>query len=111
MVINVFIAYKLMKYAFEKGKINIIDLFQKAGYSYRGVYNNDMSFIKRVGLDEYPHYHIYVKELDNEILINMHLDQKKPSYEGVAAHNAEYNGELVEKEMERVKKVIESLSK
>ena len=95
-----------MQFKFKKLTTNIIDLMQKAGYSYRGVYNGDMNFIKRIGLDEYPHYHIYIKEQENEFIMNMHLDQKKPSYEGAAAHNAEYNGELIEKEMERVKRLI-----
>jgi hypothetical protein len=95
-----------MQFKFKKPKTNIIDLIRNCGYSYRGVDNGEISFIKRVGLDEYPHYHIYAKELNGEILLNMHLDQKKPSYEGAAAHNAEYNGELIEKEMERVKKLL-----
>lgn len=93
-----------------KPKINIIDLIRSAGYSYRGINNGDMSFIKRVGLDEYPHYHIYVKAENDNIIINLHFDQKKPSYEGASAHSGEYNGEIVEKEMERLRKVIESLS-
>lgn len=99
-----------MKFTFKKPKNNIIDLIRSAGYSYRGTNNSDMSFIKRVGLDEYPHYHIYGKEENDNIIINLHFDQKKPSYEGASAHSGEYNGELVEKEMERVRKVIESLS-
>jgi hypothetical protein len=99
-----------MKFTFEKGEANIIDLFQKAGYSYRGVNNGDMSFIKRAGRDEYPHYHIYVKTEGENVILNMHFDQKRPSYEGASAHNADYDGELVEKEMERIKEVIKSAS-
>ncbi len=37
--------------------------------------------------------------------ISLHLDAKKPSYEGTAAHGGEYQGELVEKEMERIMKI------
>jgi len=99
-----------MKFTFPKPSSNIIDLFRSAGYSYRGVVEGDMSFIKRVGYNEYPHYHIYVKDLGKEILLNMHLDQKRPSYSGASAHSGEYNGDLVEREMERVKEVIKSLS-
>jgi hypothetical protein len=95
-----------MKFVFKKGEKNILDIFQKAGYSYRGVVGGDMSFIKRVGLDEYPHYHIYVKSDGDNMILNMHLDQKKPSYESASAHNAEYDSELVEKEMERIKAII-----
>jgi hypothetical protein len=100
-----------MKFVFEKKNINILDLFRNAGYSYRGVVEGDMSFIKRVGYNEYPHYHIYAKDLGKEISLNMHLDQKRPSYSGASAHSGEYNGDLVEKEMERVKEVIKSLNR
>jgi hypothetical protein len=99
-----------MKFTFLKPSSNIIDLFRSAGYSYRGVVEGDMSFIKRVGYDEYPHYHIYVKIEGDNVIMNMHLDQKKPSYSGASAHNADYDGELVEREMERVKEVIKSIS-
>jgi hypothetical protein len=95
-----------MKFVFKRPAVNIIDLFRQAGYSYRGTNNGDMNFIKRVGIDEYPHYHIYVKDLGEEIVLNLHLDQKAPSYEGAAKHNAEYEGELVEREMERIKDII-----
>src|SRR4030042_552414 len=95
-----------MQIKIPKPQANILDPFRSAGYSYRGVSDGDMSFIKRVGIDEYPHYHIYVKDLGEEISLNLHLDQKKPSYEGAPRHSGEYEGELVEKEMERIKKVL-----
>jgi hypothetical protein len=95
-----------MKFIFKKAGVNIIDLLRSAGYSYRGMNNGDFGFIKRIGLNEYPHYHIYAKVENENIIINLHLDQKKPSYEGSAAHGGEYDGELVEKEMERIKLLI-----
>jgi hypothetical protein len=95
-----------MKFIFKKAGMNIIDLLRSAGYSYRGMNNGDFGFIKRIGLNEYPHYHIYAKVENENIIINLHLDQKKPSYEGSAAHGGEYDGELVEKEMERIKLLI-----
>lgn len=97
-----------MKFIFKKPEANIIDLFRGAGYSYRGTASGEISFIKRAGLDEYPHYHIYVKSEGDNMILNMHLDQKKPSYEGASAHSADYNGELIEKEMERIKQFISS---
>ncbi len=42
------------------------------------------------------------------IIINLHLDQKKPIYRGTPAHSAEYEGRVVEKEAERIKKIIGS---
>ena len=95
-----------MKFIFKKAGMNIIDLLRSAGYSYRGMNNGDFGFIKRIGLNEYPHYHIYAKVENENIIINLHLDKKKPSYEGSAANGGEYDGELVEKEMERIKLLI-----
>jgi hypothetical protein len=95
-----------MQLKIPKTKNNIIDLLRSAGYSYRGMNNGDFGFIKRIGLNEYPHYHIYARVENNNVVMNLHLDQKKPSYEGSAAHGGEYDGELVEKEMERIKLLI-----
>lgn len=95
-----------MQLKFKKPQTNIIDLIRSCGYSYRGTKDGETSFIKRVGYDEYPHYHIYVKIEGDEIILNMHLDQKKSSYQGASAHSGEYEGELVAKEMERIKQFI-----
>lgn len=65
-----------------------------------------MMFIKRVGVAEYPHFHLYLQEEGENVILNLHLDQKKPSYEGASRHSGEYEGELVEKEMERIKNII-----
>ncbi len=52
----------------------------------------------------YPRFHIYIQNLPTqEIEINLHLDMKKPSYQGAAAHSGEYEGKLVEQESQRIK--------
>ena len=49
-------------------------------------------------------------KIENENLIfNLHLDQKRPIYKGVTAHSGEYEGEVVEEEAERFKKILEKL--
>lgn len=71
----------------------------------------ESSFARRLGNLDYPRFHIYVSRETSgqEVAINLHLDQKKPVYKGTAAHSGEYKGELVEKEAERIKQIIESL--
>ena len=64
------------------------------------------SFVRRLGRHVYPHFHIYIEEEDDRLIFNLHLDQKKPSYAGSSAHSGEYDGELVEKEAERIKSGI-----
>ena len=103
---------------------NIYNLMRQAGYHPEG-----QSFAKCLGASDYPRFHIYLSvspafgEVSRETLrqgsgqaprtgsgqaieINLHLDQKKPSYEGAAAHSGEYEGELVEKEAERIKQIL-----
>jgi hypothetical protein len=46
---------------------------------------------------------VYFENLEDRIVFNLHLDQKKASYEGAPRHNAEYEGEAVENEIERLK--------
>lgn len=85
---------------------NIIDLIRRCGYSYRGRQGEETMFVRRAGISEYPRFHIYLKEEANGFILNLHLDQKKASYAGSRAHSGEHEGELTEKEAERVKKII-----
>ncbi len=94
-----------MRFKITKTNANIIDLIRRCGYSYRGRQGEEMVFIRRAGLSEYPRFHIYVKEEDSFIL-NLHLDQKRASYSGSRAHSGEHEGELTEKEIARVKGII-----
>jgi hypothetical protein len=49
-----------------------------------------------------------VEEQGSKIVFNLHLDQKQPSYPGAHAHNAEYEGKVVEDEIGRLKDIINS---
>ncbi|MFH1509900.1 MAG: hypothetical protein ABID67_02020 [Candidatus Nealsonbacteria bacterium] len=51
----------------------------------------------------YPRFHIYLKEGDGKIMVNLHLDHKKPIYKNSVAHSAEYDGDIVEAEGRRIK--------
>ncbi len=78
-----------------------------AGYAYLpGRGSRQDSFIRVLTRSGYPRFHLYINQEDDKIVFNLHLDQKRPSYAGAAAHNAEYNGQTVEAEMERIKTII-----
>jgi hypothetical protein len=64
------------------------------------------SYIKILSRSGYPRFHLYVNETDNQYVLNLHLDQKKPSYGKETAHSGEYEGEVVEREAERIKELI-----
>jgi len=80
---------------------------KQAGYHY--VVNRksgEASFIRPLGSTPYPQFHIYIHSQEDKITFNLHLDQKKPSYEGSHAHNGEYEGRVVEEEVKRLKSLL-----
>jgi hypothetical protein len=91
-------------------KQNLRIFLRRAGY---GEFNDPntgkASYTKRLSRDYYPRFHLYVEtDKDNKTFFNLHLDQKKPSYPGARSHNAEYEGEQVEQEGQRLKGLIKN---
>jgi len=86
-----------------------VNLMRRSGYALLGQDTNtgEISFIKRAGKNNYPRFHAFIKKDGEIITVNLHLDQKKPSYDGSHAHNAEYKGPLLSKEAGRIKKSSE----
>ncbi len=73
--------------------------------------DGQISFARRFTRDFYPRFHIYFLEQrsangEDYVAFNLHLDQKRPGYAGQARHNAEYDGEVVEREIERLKSLL-----
>ncbi|MEK7680685.1 MAG: hypothetical protein AAB348_01390 [Patescibacteria group bacterium] len=60
------------------------------------------SYTRRLSRLFYPRFHVYIKDEGESVIFNLHLDQKRPIYEGVTAHSGEYDGEVVEREAERI---------
>ena len=90
-------------------KDNVYNLVRKAGYRFKekDEKNSELIFIRPLERAGYPRFHLYIKKSNEENLIfDLHLDQKKPIYKDVPAHSAEYEGELVEKEAERLKQAL-----
>ena len=89
---------------------NIINLMRGIGYHFQGTSKekDELAFAHSISSNPYPRFHIYLKENKEtrEIFINLHLDQKKPIYKGTPAHSGEYEGEVVEKEAERIKDLL-----
>ena len=64
------------------------------------------SFARRLSRDFYPRFHIYFTQSGDEVEFSLHLDQKRPGYDGYHRHNAEYDGEVVEQEGARLKSLM-----
>ena len=90
--------------------------FDRRSFSKGGL--NELSFVRRITGQEFPRFHAYIKQeivydtgssrapekRSLNLIINLHLDQKRPSYGGgSSAHAGEYGGELIREELERFK--------
>ena len=102
-----------MKLALEKIKISPDNFMRTCGYVKieNPHKNNETSYAKSFEAGRfYPRFHVYLSELsDKKIEVSLHLDMKKPSYEGVSAHSGEYDGELVQKEILRIQELAKKL--
>lgn len=69
--------------------------------------NGEISYARSLEASRfYPRFHVYIKDMgDKEVEISLHLDMKKPTYEGTTAHSGEYDGELVDREAQRIKNI------
>lgn len=86
-------------------------LLRRAGYGeLRDRRATERSWFKRFGSEFYPRYHAYVAETADGFTVKLHLDQKRPTYEGFNAHSGEYEGPAVEREAERLRQVAEKMS-
>lgn len=86
---------------------------RSCGYAFEHKTNNEQSFVRRVTGYDYPRFHAYIHTKQNytlhtksyKLIINLHIDQKKPTYGSHTAHSGEYDGELVSAELERIKRL------
>ena len=90
-------------------KENLYSLMREVGYRFQGEdkAKSELIFIRPLEGDDYPRFHLYIKTEGENFIFNLHLDQKRPIYKGVPAHAAEYDGEVVEKEIERIKQILQ----
>lgn len=95
-----------MKLIINKNKLAVSadELLKRAGYAFHHDDRSDKdSYARRLGSGFFPKLHMYVSESAEQIALNLHLDQKQASYEGSNKHSGEYDGEVVEAEIARLK--------
>ena len=89
-------------------KDNIYNLMREIGYFFEGEEKakGELSFARP--LKGYPRFHLFLRQKPetNEIIFDLHLDQKRTSYNGATPHSGEYGGETVAKETERIKGLL-----
>ena len=89
---------------------NVQNTMRQLGYYFEREDKGEMAFSRPLSLSGsgYPKFHIYldVSRETSDATVNLHLDHKKPSYGGTKAHSGESEGELVEKEAERIRQAL-----
>jgi len=96
---------------FLKGKFreNIRNLIRRCGYGeFIHPKTGQVSYFRKLSRGDYPQFHLYIQyQKEDLVVLNLHLDQKKPSYPGFYAHSAEYGGKFVQEEGQRIERMIE----
>lgn len=64
--------------------------------------NQKFSFVKKLSNNRYPRFHLYLKEIENELIFDLHLDQSQTVYVQQKAHNADYDSLEVKQELVRI---------
>jgi len=92
-----------MKIPIKKSELqaNIIAFMRTAGYA---PFHD--SYVRVLGTGGYPRFHIYIDEIAERYTLNLHLDQKRPSYGTETAHSGDYEGKTVEDEADRIVDVL-----
>ena len=88
---------------------NARTLIRRCGYGeHFDARSGETSYSRRLGPNVFPKFHAYVTEKENEVEVSLHLDQKQPSYGVGHMHAGDYDGPVIEKEIERIRAVFAS---
>ena len=86
-------------------KDNMDVVFKDCGYHFHPKFED--SYIKRLSkISYYPRWHLYFKKNQGIYEFNLHLDQKKVSYNGHTAHSGDYDDENVKIEAKRILNIM-----
>jgi|SRR3989344_936745 len=100
-----------MKLNLKKLNITPEHFLKKCGYlEIINPHNQKISYVRSLDFGRfYPRFHVYIEKTAGQFTLNLHLDAKKPSYEGTSAHSGEYEGAVVEAEAGRIKTIYDRL--
>jgi len=61
------------------------------------------SYVRKINpQSRYPRFHLYLDEKNEKTIFSLHLDQSQTRYKNQKAHQGEYEGTIIEEEMERI---------
>ena len=83
------------------------NFLRQAGYGFiQDRRHGTQSFVRRLGSYHYPRLHMYIERNGEQVIFNLHLDQKQASYEGSHAHSGEYDSPIVRDEIARLQSLV-----
>lgn len=93
-----------MKITIENPSTHSRNLLRRAGYAMQQNKKREINFTRRIQEADYPRFHLYIhKEEPGKLIeLSIHIDEKKPSYEGHTAHSGQYEGKILEQERDRI---------
>lgn len=96
-----------MNFTIKNSSDNLNTAMRRIGYhpikwSDRG----ELNCVRPLMGQDYPRFHAYVKEEMGLFKISLHLDQKRPSYEGATAHGGDYDSKIVQEEAQRIQGIL-----
>lgn len=94
-----------MKFKIAPQPVNTLNLMRQLGYR---LHFDNNSYVRRLGRQDYPHFHVYLRESPRHLELSLHLDQKGACYQGQTAHSGEYEGEQLVKERDRMIQLLEN---
>lgn len=89
-----------------------VQIARRAGYfTITDSKTGHKSFVRKLTADRYPRFHLYLTKKNNEIIFDLHLDQRVTRYTGQPAHNADYESDLVRAELTKIYKIAKQKTK
>ncbi|MBI5076756.1 hypothetical protein HZB94_00020 [Candidatus Falkowbacteria bacterium] len=96
-----------MKFKFPYKGYHPDELVRRAGFGqWKDKAHGGISYTRKLGTENYPRFHVHIVEYEKYFEVELHLDQKQPSYLKGKAHSSEYDGQVVEDEARRITAVI-----
>lgn len=96
-----------MQIRIEKITENPVNILRRLGYAFQRHEGDQMSFVRPLARAGFPRFHIYAKISGSDLIVSIHLDQKRETYGNDTRHHGEYeNDGALKDEVERIKSIV-----
>ena len=86
---------------------NLLFIMRRAGYQLiSDKRQGKQSFVRKLTRYRYPRFHLYLKEKNNDIFFDLHLDQTATRYSNQTAHQGDYESDVVKTELTRIYHIV-----